>query len=183
MEELEALKPGPVASKRNVERFQKTLDEIRRSYQERDIPERQALFESIFQEVVWHGEYLVAVFRGGDGAGDGPRAEAGGGTGASGPPSIPPGLRLESGPMGKPEACTEEGCKDPIHARLLCRNHYCQAMSGGGKLGHTAPGKGKLTERQREEIRGIYRSGGVSYRDLGRIFGVSQVAARKICLD
>jgi hypothetical protein len=165
-EALQSLEPGPLPTSVNVGRLQRAVETIRRDYAAKSIPEKQALFERQIQEVIWNGETLTVLFRAG--------------VTDKGEPGIPEGLRLESGPLGKLDACTQPGCTAEVHARDLCRNHYRQALTGGGKPGHTAPGKGRITAAQREEIRAIYRSGGVSYRDLAQIFGVSYGAIRKL---
>jgi DNA invertase Pin-like site-specific DNA recombinase len=66
------------------------------------------------------------------------------------------------------------------YARQLCRKHYRQAMSRGGKPGHTAPGKGKLTEEQRQEVLKLLEQGLLSKAQIARQFGVSRAALHKI---
>jgi DNA invertase Pin-like site-specific DNA recombinase len=100
MEEVQNLKPSPIATKANIESLQRALDEIRREYKGRSPPEREELFKATFQEVTWHGDYLVVVFQGE----------------SSQAPRIPAGLRLESGPLGTPETCTQIDCTEPTYA-------------------------------------------------------------------
>ena len=85
--------------------------------------------------------------------------------------------------------CDNPSCCNPTHLYWgdVVSNNRDMKLRGRyvGNKGHHASGEqssqAKLTEHQVREIRALHATGKVSYKELGRRFGVSNIAIRYIC--
>lgn len=176
---VKALRPAPLPSRRNLADLQKSLELFRLLYSKLTVAERIELFEAFFDKVVWTGENLVVHFKGNgvtkripwiDKTLDVRNALD----------HVPVGMTVRSERIGKVEVCSDQGCKNLVHAKGLCQDHYKKAMRGEGKAEHTTTGKGKLTQEQVDEIRSLHKTGKHSLRKLAERFGVSHITVRQI---